>query len=54
MTFKFVPPSAEELAARGIVAEKTNEVVEVVEAKEEEAQPVEKPARAPRKKAAAA
>lgn len=28
MTFKFVPPSAEELAARGVAPEKTNEAVE--------------------------
>lgn len=27
MSFKFVPPSAEELAARGVVVEKTDEVV---------------------------
>lgn len=37
MPFKFVPPSAEELAARGIVVEKTNEAVDTPVEKAKEA-----------------
>jgi len=53
MTFKFVPPSAEELAARGIVTEQAEE--KIVEAKAEEPEKVvEKPVKVSRKKAASA
>lgn len=56
MTFKFVPPSAEELAARGVKVEKTNEAVEtsVEKAKEVVKTLTEKLTKTTRKKSSSA